>query len=116
MPVTVPPGPFPADLPAILVTITDPILPIDVPPEALSHLFGLSRRQADLAVHLSAGLPLREAAVAASMSYNTARNHIQLIFAKTGAKSQLQLVSILRGLGALQSAGRGSDNGIVQLD
>lgn len=102
MPVTVPPGPFPADLPAIVVTITDPVLPIDIEPEALSNLFGLTRREADLAVQLSAGVPLREAAAAAGMSYNTARIHIRLILEKTGARSQLQLASVLRGLNTLR--------------
>jgi len=101
MPVTVPAAPFPADLPAIVVTITDPVLPVDVQPEVLAGLYGLTRREADLAVQLSAGLALREAAAAAGMSYNTARNHIRLLFEKTGAKSQLQLVSILRGLASL---------------
>jgi len=101
MPVMVPAVPFPADLPAIVVTITDPVLPIDVEPEVLAKLYGLTRREADLAVQLSAGLELRAAATAAGMSYNTARSHIRLLFHKTGAKSQLQLVSILRGLASL---------------
>jgi DNA-binding CsgD family transcriptional regulator len=35
------------------------------------------------------------------MSYNTARGHIRILFHKTGARSQLQLVSILRALNAL---------------
>jgi DNA-binding CsgD family transcriptional regulator len=101
MPVAVPKVPFPPDLPAIVVTITDPVLPIDVEPEVLAKLYGLTRREADLAVQLSAGLELRAAATAASMSYNTARSHIRLLFHKSGAKSQLQLVSILRGLNML---------------
>jgi DNA-binding CsgD family transcriptional regulator len=102
MPVTAPAAPFPADLPAIVVTITDPVLPIDVEPEALAKLYGLTRREADLAVQLSAGLALRDAAAAAGMSYNTARNHIRLLFEKAGAKNQLQLVSILRSLAPLR--------------
>jgi DNA-binding CsgD family transcriptional regulator len=102
MPVTVPAAPFPSDLPAIIVTILDPVLPIDVEPEMLAELYGLTRREADLAVQLSAGLALREAAAAAGMRYNTARNHIRPLFEKTGAKSQLQLVSILRGLAPLR--------------
>jgi DNA-binding CsgD family transcriptional regulator len=80
---------------------TDPVLPIDVEPEVLAKLYGLTRREADLAVQLSAGLELRAAATAAGMSYNTARSHIRLLFRKTGAKSQLQLVSVLRGLASL---------------
>jgi DNA-binding CsgD family transcriptional regulator len=102
MPITVPAVPFPPDLPSIVVTITDPVLPIDVEPEALAKLYGLTRREADLAVQLSSGLELRAAAEAAGMRYNTARSHIRLLFHKTGAKSQLQLVSILRGLNALR--------------
>ena len=101
MPVTMPAPPFPPDLPAIVVTITDPVMPIDVEPEVLVKLYGLTRREADLAVQLSAGLELRAAAASAGMSYNTARGHLRLLFHKTGAKSQLQLVSILRALNAL---------------
>jgi DNA-binding CsgD family transcriptional regulator len=102
MPVTAASHPRPADLPAVIVTITDPALPIGIRPEVLSDLYGLSRREADLAVQLSAGLALREAASAAGMRYNTARNHIRPIFQKTGASNQLQLVNILRGLNALK--------------
>ena len=109
-------GPMPQGVPFVAVVIADFVAPQRPGHEDLMAVLGLSRREADLAVQLSAGLPLREAAMAAGMSYNTARNHIRLIFAKTGAKSQLQLIGILRGLGALQSAGSGSDNGIVQLD
>jgi DNA-binding CsgD family transcriptional regulator len=101
MPVAVPKVPFPPDLPAIVVTITDPVMPIDIEPEVLGRLYGLTRREADLAVQLSAGLELRAAARSAGMSYNTARSHIRLLFHKTGARSQLQLVSILRGLNML---------------
>jgi DNA-binding CsgD family transcriptional regulator len=101
MPVAVPKVPFPPDLPAIVVTITDPVMPIDIEPEVLGELYGLTRREADLAVQLSAGLELRAAARSARMSYNTARSHIRILFHKTGARSQLQLVSILRGLNML---------------
>jgi DNA-binding CsgD family transcriptional regulator len=106
-------GPTPQGIPFVAVVIADFAEPQRPGHADLMAVLGLSRREADLAVQLAAGLPLREAAVAAGMSYNTARNHVRLIFDKTGARSQPQLVGILRRLSALQPP---EYNRIVQLD
>jgi DNA-binding CsgD family transcriptional regulator len=106
-------GPMPQGVAFVAVVIADFAEPQRPGHADLMAVLGLSRREADLAVQLSAGLPLREAAVAAGMSYNTARNHIRHMFDKTGARNQPQLVGILRRLSALQPS---QYNRIVQLD
>jgi DNA-binding CsgD family transcriptional regulator len=66
---------------------------------ALAALFGLTGREAALAAHLAAGLPLAQAAARAAMSHNTARVHLRGIFAKTGTRSQVELAHLLARLG-----------------
>ncbi|MBM3543632.1 MAG: helix-turn-helix transcriptional regulator [Alphaproteobacteria bacterium] len=81
--------------PALLVFLSDigegPLLT-----EAeLEQLFGLSRREAALAMHLAEGVTLPEAIRRMGISHNTGRAHLREIFSKTGAHSQLQLVWLL---------------------
>jgi len=66
---------------------------------ALAAIFGLTGREAALAAHLVAGLPLAQAAWRAGMSHNTARVHLRGIFAKTGTRSQVELAHLLARLG-----------------
>jgi len=63
--------------------------------EAVQHLFGLTRKEAELALRLSAGRNLLEAARDQDISLNTARAHLRAIFAKTGIDRQSRLVSAL---------------------
>lgn len=72
-------------------------------PAALAALFGLTGREAALAAHLAAGLPLTRAATRAGMSHNTARVHLRSIFAKTGTRSQVELAHLLARLGPAAS-------------
>jgi DNA-binding CsgD family transcriptional regulator/PAS domain-containing protein len=64
----------------------------------LTVMFGLSDREVDLAIEMvrCAGLP--EAAAAAGMAYNTARNHLQSIFRKCEVKSQAEAVALFAAL------------------
>jgi DNA-binding CsgD family transcriptional regulator/PAS domain-containing protein len=101
MPIVPRPGPRPPGLPAALLLLDDPVAPIATHPRELRVIYGFSRREAALAVQLSAGVSLRQAAAAAGMSYNTARNHVQSLLAKAGARNQIQLVNSLRALNSL---------------
>jgi DNA-binding CsgD family transcriptional regulator/PAS domain-containing protein len=69
--------------------------------EAVQQFFGLTRKEAELALRLAAGRSLLDAARDQGISLNTARAHLRSIFAKTGIDRQSRLVSAL-----LKSAAR----------
>ena len=69
--------------------------------EAVRQFFGLTPREAALALRLAAGRSLVEAARDEGMSVNTARAHLRAIFSKTGVDRQSRLVGAL-----LKSAAR----------
>lgn len=66
--------------------------------EALRTVFGLTEREADFAVELVRCAGLERAASHAGMSVNTARNHLQSISRKTGARGQTGIVQLLGSL------------------
>ena len=82
---------------ACAIHIQDLAAAAPVPDEAMA-LFGLSPREADLAVALVHAGTLDKAARTARMAHNTARNHLQRIFAKTGTSGQADLVQFLSRL------------------
>jgi DNA-binding CsgD family transcriptional regulator/PAS domain-containing protein len=69
--------------------------PAELSAEAVQQLFGLTRKEAELALRLAAGRRLLEAARDQGISLNTARAHLRAIFAKTGINRQSRLVSAL---------------------
>ncbi len=78
----------------LLVTIFDPA---DRPPSDLSVLevgLGLSARESALLQELIMGATVREAAERMGVSYNTARNQLASAHAKTGSRSQSELVRL----------------------
>jgi DNA-binding CsgD family transcriptional regulator len=63
--------------------------------EQLAELFALSPREARLALALSRGMTLAEAASTFGLTIETARTYSKSIFAKTGARGQPDLVRIV---------------------
>jgi DNA-binding CsgD family transcriptional regulator len=63
--------------------------------ESLREVFGLTGREADFAIELIRCASLDRAASNAGMALNTARNHLQSIFRKTGTAGQTELVQLL---------------------
>lgn len=63
---------------------------------SLMQLFGLTRREADLAVHLAGGLGLPEAADRLGITRETARSHLRSVFSKTETGRQAELVGLLQ--------------------
>ncbi|MCK9550532.1 helix-turn-helix transcriptional regulator [Aquamicrobium sp.] len=57
---------------------------------------GLTPAETRIALAIASGLPLKDAAACAGISFNTARFHLRQVFAKTGTKQQSQLVALLR--------------------
>ena len=64
----------------------------------LCAAFGLTEREADLAIELVRCASLADAAANARMALNTARNHLQSIFRKSGTASQAEAVQLLSRL------------------
>ncbi|MCR5879656.1 helix-turn-helix transcriptional regulator [Phenylobacterium sp. J367] len=63
--------------------------------EALRSVFGLSDREAALAIELVRCASLVRAAANAGMAVNTARVHLQSISRKTGARGQAEVIQLL---------------------
>ena len=63
--------------------------------EQLRELFGLSRTEAGLALALSRGRRIAEAAEDLGITIETARNYSKLLYAKTGARGQADLVRLI---------------------
>ncbi|MDR3499897.1 MAG: helix-turn-helix transcriptional regulator [Parvibaculum sp.] len=64
----------------------------------LRDVFGLTAREADFAAELVRHTNLENAALHAGMAVNTARNHLQSTFRKTGTSSQAELVQLFTRL------------------
>lgn len=65
---------------------------------ALRDLFGLTDREAAVAMRLADGLSLEAAARSLKIGVGTARNHLKGVFEKTGTKRQSELVAMLGAL------------------
>lgn len=63
--------------------------------EQLRELFGLSRSEASLALALSHGQRIAEAAVELGITLETARHYSKQLYAKTGARGQADLVRLV---------------------
>ncbi len=66
--------------------------------QTLSAIFGLSEREADFAIEMVRCAGLGAAAAACGMALNTARNHLQSIFRKSGTKSQAEAIQLFTRL------------------
>ena len=62
---------------------------------AIRALHGCTRREARLAQLLAQGSNLRDAASEMGVTYETARGYLKSVFAKTGVRTQSQLVARL---------------------
>lgn len=82
--------------PAAVVYLRDPEANSAQPShELVRRLFGLTRMEATLALLLTEGLTLDEAAEEMNVRRNTARTHLRSIFCKTGVTRQTMLVRLL---------------------
>lgn len=78
-----------------LVLVTDPERRPILDGRHLAERFGFGRSETKLAAALAQGLDLREAARAASLTYETARWYLKAMFVKTGTRRQPELVALL---------------------
>jgi DNA-binding CsgD family transcriptional regulator len=84
--------------PRAMVLITDPERPGLARAELLIQLFGLTPKEAEIAVSLSAAKSVEQAADEMGITYQTARTHLRRIFSKTGTSRQTELLLVLARL------------------
>lgn len=78
-----------------VVLITDPEQ-ISMPPIAeLRQTYGLTNKEAMLAIEIGAGHSVERAAARLRMRYETARTHLRRVFSKTQTSRQADLVGLL---------------------
>jgi DNA-binding CsgD family transcriptional regulator len=78
--------------PRWLILVFDPEQGVHVDAQLLRIDLGITRREADIACLLTMGFDLVDAAANCGISVHTARNQLKSIFAKTGLRSQAELV------------------------
>lgn len=61
----------------------------------LANLFGLTLQEARLAMHISRGVTIREAAALLGLTHETTRLYSKRIYAKTGTRGQADLVRLI---------------------
>lgn len=81
--------------PRLMILVQDPEQSVDVSVRLVMHLYGLTMSEATLAIVLSSGKTMEEAAASLGVTKNTARAHLRAIFAKTGVTQQSMLVSLI---------------------
>jgi DNA-binding CsgD family transcriptional regulator len=78
-----------------------------MPPEThIRNLFGLTSAEAKLATRIASGEQLEVAADELGIAYQTARNQMQAIFAKTDTHRQAEIVALFARLAAARDARR----------
>jgi DNA-binding CsgD family transcriptional regulator/PAS domain-containing protein len=81
--------------PSVAVFLRDPDRKSDASAEVMRRLFDLTPAEGELALLLSSGQTLDEAAESLGIRKNTARAHLRSIFSKTGVSRQTELIHVL---------------------
>ncbi|MBI1179158.1 MAG: hypothetical protein GC201_01275 [Alphaproteobacteria bacterium] len=89
---------YPAESAEAMALVNDPDAGREAPGPALVRLYGLSRREAQIAAALAAGLDLEACAARLGIARNTARYHLYNVFRKTGVSRQSDLVRLISAL------------------
>ncbi len=84
--------------PAAVVLLTDPDHAPETPARLLRRVYGLTRKEAQLALALAGGASLADAAERLRIAEGTARRHLAAIFARTGIHRQAELVRLILSL------------------
>jgi len=84
---------------AVMLFIIDPANRAGTPPSLVMDAFGLTRAEARVALAVSSGLGIPEAAIRLGLSTNTVKTHLRRVFAKTGVDRQADLVRLMTTIG-----------------
>lgn len=81
-----------------------------IEPDALRAAYGLTPAQANLAAFLAQGFSLEDAAAHFGVTIGTARDRVKQVFARTGTRSQADLVRlVLTGPGLVERPSEGAE-------
>ncbi len=80
---------------AIFVKVPDAAPALE--PQTLREALHLTQREAEVAVLLASGYDLATVATSLGLGLGTVRHHLKRVYEKTGANSQVKLVTLLRG-------------------
>jgi len=84
---------------AAIITVDSVDRPPQIESGQLVALFGLTNREAEVANAVAAGYTVAQAAQALAISPHTVRQHLAIVFRKTGTSRQAELVALLRAVG-----------------
>lgn len=85
-------------LPEAIAFLTDARRPLEVAPEVLCRLFGLTLAEARVAVAATAAGSIAELAAALSLGRNTVKTQLKQVYAKTGTRGRAELMRLVLGL------------------
>jgi DNA-binding CsgD family transcriptional regulator len=77
---------------AAAIVLADPDAVSSTPSQILAELYGLTNAEARIALKLSTGANLTRISEEFGISYETTRNHLKSIFAKTDTHRQAEVV------------------------
>jgi DNA-binding CsgD family transcriptional regulator len=83
---------------SVALFITESVDVLPAPAAVLATLYDLTPAEAFLAVRLSQGIAMEQAALMLRISPNTAKTHLKRVYAKTGVGRQAELVALLSRL------------------
>lgn len=86
---------------AVMLFLSSPAPRQDIPEGWLSEAYGLTRAEARVALAVSAGTGVIEAARHLRVSPNTIKTHLHRVFDKTATSSQVELARLLAPIGLL---------------
>jgi DNA-binding CsgD family transcriptional regulator len=81
-----------------LLVVTDPNSETASAPTLLRQIYGLTLSEAEVAVRISRGTPVKQVAEQLSVSYTTVRTHLQHVYDKTDTHRQGDLVRLVLAL------------------
>ncbi len=82
----------------VMVKLKTPLTVSDQTKAVLRTFYGLTNRQLDVALDLADGLTIAEIAASEQLSVGTVRNHVKVIFEKTGTSRQAELIRLVFAL------------------
>jgi DNA-binding CsgD family transcriptional regulator len=98
------------NIPAVLVFMLDPELPVEAAEAGLRQLYGLTASEARMGQLLMSGKTFEDCCSHLAIRPSTARMHLGNLFAKTGVRRQGQLISLLlKSLGVVRATSAGQN-------
>lgn len=89
------------EAPDVVLWIVDPTEQRRIDASPLQGLFGLTRAEVEICVHLTYGYSVSEIAELIHVSVHTVRSHVKHVLAKTGVSRQSELVALTLRVGSL---------------